>query len=472
MGKRNKEIATAQELIKDLEFDTQPLDISISQSGILNDCLSVVVLVNNTITFKKNEEIKDFPIITIYGFERVFDEELSIKNYKKEVEININASDIFLILNKLNSYIDNGPVTIEIDKIVSSSMGLLIYSTVKYFNKIVTYQFLISEWALENHSRIYNTTVIQEYNDESTVERVSAVSSSSDLSTISIILGKNYHIVLKEINSSNGHMVNNNDKYKISLRNYTRFTNNEDKRTLYSTVSSKGNRIIVSDRDERVKLRNNSNVTNLGTINSLVYDYKKEEWIFEDRFYEVNVNIRNIGEHIDINDNGDGLVTTCIYNPINTEEIKEVIYLLNRNNKGKWKRLARGVIGNNITNISLLNDSNILLAETTVKVDKEKTIKKLNCLFRDNDNLVNQAMVDSNGIYRQICLKDEYTYIGFIRFRSDVWDGAILAKNSSTNKYHLFTLKCIIADKYEHNKLDFGNFIFYPEQLRKHDLVS
>ena len=461
MGKQNKEIATAQDMVYGLKFDTQPLDISVCQSTVHSKYLNIAVLTNNTMLFKKDEDEQDYNVITLYGAckEPRYEEDTSNDYIPRNLVVDlicpISASDIYLILEKINGkeFTNNELVKVEIDKVLLSDENLLIYATVVYFNKVVTYQFMISLSDLEMNYHIYNTTIVQEYDNEEIVEKVTSVSCSSDLSTISLILGKNYHIVLRRKDELDDIGNIESTTFVSSLKNYTRFTNGEDKRTLYSTVNKEGNRVVISDRDESVRLRNNSNVTNLGTINSLVYDSKKDKWIIEDRFFEVNVNIRNIGEHVDINSNGDRLVTTCVYNPINTETTKEVIYLLNRDVKGRWKRIARGIIGDDIINISLLNDSNILLAETAVKVGEDKTIKKLNCLIREGDSLANNELVDNEGIYRQFLSSDKHEYVGFTKFRSPVWDCVVLAKNVVTDKYHLFTLKPVIVNKYSQEEL-------------------
>lgn len=452
MGKVNKEIATAQELIKDVVFDTPPLDISVHKEPKKKGGLCIAALINNTILFEKDVDEKDFPIVTLYGVEKVLSEQTGLSNLEKSLEFHVQASHIHQILKELNhsNFTDNGSVKVEIDKILLSDEGLLIYSTVAYFNKVVTYQFLLTSMELDEDLFEYKANIIQEYDSEEMAERITSVSCSANLSTISLILGRNYHIILKRKDILDDWGDVNDFSFETSLKNYTRFTNGEDKRTLYSSVNKEGNRIIVSDRDEIIKLRNNTNISNLGTINSLVYDYKKSKWMVDDRFYELNVNIRNIGEHVDINDNGDRVVTTAIYNPINTETVKDVIYVLARNARGKWKKLARGVIGNSVSKICLANDDNIILAETIVKIDEDKTIKKLNCLFREGDSLANNELVDNEGVYKQICSLDKHEYVGFIKFRSSIWDCVVLAKNLTTNKYHLFKLNCLIVN--EHNK--------------------
>lgn len=460
-----KTAVTSKYLLPDLTLDKLPLDISasviVSKLQTINKGVVVANLVNNVIEFKANEEEKNQDIISVSCFLK------KKKEVGDELKLTytgvITATDIYSILKKIygEEDIKAKNIKVEIDKIKILAEGeinlVMMFATIYYEDKISTYLFFAS--MVDESLDICEFKLIQEYENLESVQKVTSISHSEQLSTISIILGNNYHIVLKK-DKDLGNRNRFSDEqvleapYVISLKNLSRYTNNENKRTLYSSVNDVGNRIIVTDRDEEVKIRNNTNISNLGSFNSLVYDHKKSKWILEDRFFERNLNIRNLGEHVDLNKFGFKAVTSSVYSKIDEQQdiqSKDVIYLLSRTNN-KWKRLARGVIDGDVSNLKLIDDSDNLLVETIISNDsdiEEKTeFKKLSHLFREEDRLAITPLVDESGVFKQAESLDPMQYISFINLDSNIYDGLVLVKDMLSEKdvFRLFTLKTQVVN--------------------------
>ncbi len=460
-----KTAVTSKYLLSDLTLDKLPLDISasviVSNLQNINKGIVVANLVNNVIEFKANTEEKNKDIISVSCFLK------RKKDIGDELKLSytgsILASDIFSILKKIygEEDIKGKDIKVEIDKIKILSEDtinlVMMFATVYYEDKISTYLFFAS--MVDESLDICAFKLIQEYENLESVQKVTSISHSKQLSTISIILGNNYHIVLKKDKDLENKNRFTDEQvieapYAISLKNLSRYTNNENKRTLYSSVNDAGNRIIVTDRDEEVQIRNNTNISNLGSFNSLVYDHKKSKWILEDRFFERNLNIRNLGEHVDLNKFGFKAVTSSVYSKIDEQqntENKDVIYLLSRTNN-KWKRLARGVVDGDVSNLKLIDDSDNLLVETIISKDSDTEekieFKKLSHLFREEDRLAITPLVDETGIFKQVESLDPMQYISFINLDSNVYDGLVLVKDMLSEKdvFKLFTLKTQVVN--------------------------
>lgn len=430
-----KELATSINLIQDLEFDKLPLDLSVlSDSEYLDNKKNLFIgeIVNNSIDLTDLSLDKNNTIISIYDIDDT--------DYEEDIR------PLSLSVNRIIGFIEYAEheiraTKVEVDKLHFNNGELFVFITA-YFNDndIRSYMLTYDVYDLLNDYHIFSYKLIQNYDSLESIQKITSVSCSKNSSVVSLILGNNYHIVLK-FNIKNCILGGVTESaFEISLKNYSRYTNTEDKRTLYSVVNNEGNRIIVSDRDEQVKVRNNNTANNLGTVNSLVYDYKTDKWILENRFFEVNLNIRNIGKYLDVSPYGDKLLTSAVYNPINTEDNKEVIYLLSKGVKGKWGKFARGVIDGEITNLSIIKDSNEFLVETLVKVDEDKSIKKLHHLSRTKDEFINNLLTNDDGIFNQLDSLDPHEYISYFKLLNSIYDCLVLTKNTVTGKYHLFTL--------------------------------
>ena len=460
-----KTLATSKYLLSDFELNKLPLDMSASvvssKLAKYDKGINIANLLNNTIEFKANEDSENKIIVDISCFRKVKEDigdKLELSSNKL-----ILSSDIYSILNKIYSEenIKEKDIKVEIDKIklISEDTNnlLLLFTTIHYENKAYMYLFFVG--LNDDGVDISLFNLVYEYDDIQNVQKVSSVSHSKQLSTISIILGNRYHIVLKRDRKLSEKNQYSDERvlegpYVVSLKNLSRYTNSENKRTLYSSVNDAGNRIIVTDRDEEVKVRNNTNISNLGTFNSLLYDYKKSKWILEDRFFERNLNIRNLGEHVDLDKFGFKAITSSIYsiiddqqNPVN----KDVIYLLSRSGS-KWKKLARGVIDGDVSDLKLIDDYDNLLVETIINKDsntEEKTqFKKLNHLFREGDRFAITPLVDDDGVFSQIESMRPMEYISFINLDSNIYDCLVLVKDILTEEdvYKLFTLKTQVVN--------------------------
>lgn len=460
-----KTLATSKYLLSDFELNKLPLDMSASvvssKLAKYDKGINIANLLNNTIEFKAGEDFENSVVVNVSCFEKrrkeIGDE------LKLSFIMSIHSSDIYSILKKIygEEDIKEKDIKVEIDKIKLLSEDtnnlLLLFTTIYYENKAYTYLFFIGLNDVDIDVSLFN--LIHEYDDIQNIQKVTSVSYSKQLSTISIILGNNYHIVLKrdrklfEKNQYSDEKVLEGP-YIITLKNFSRYTNSEGKRTLYSSVNDAGNRIIITDRDEEVKVRNNTNISNLGTFNSLMYDYKKSKWILEDRFFERNLNIRNLGEHVDLDKFGFKAITSSVYSEIDEQQnpvSKDVIYLLSRNHD-KWKKLARGIISGDVSNLKLIDDNDNLLVETTITENKDDgethIFKKLNHLFREDDRFATTALVDDSGIFQQVESLSPMEYISFINLDSNVYDGLILVKDmlSEEDVFKLFTLKTQVVN--------------------------
>ncbi len=460
-----KTLATSKYLLSDFELNKLPLDMSASvvssKLAKYDKGINIANLLNNTIEFKAGEDFENNVVVNVTCFEKrrkEIGDELKLSSI-----MSIHSSDIYSILKKIygEEDIKEKDIKVEIDKIKLLSEDtnnlLLLFTTIYYENKAYTYLFFIGLNDVGVDVSLFN--LIHEYDDIQNIQKVTSVSYSEQLSTISIILGNNYHIVLKRDKKLSEEIHYSDEKvlegpYIISLKNFSRFTNSEDKRTLYSSVNDAGNRIIVTDRDEEVKVRNNTNITNIGTFNSLVYDHKKSKWILEDRFFERNLNIRNLGEHVDLDKFGFKAITSSVYSVIDEQQnpvSKDVIYLLSRNHD-KWKKLARGIINGDVTNLKLIDDNDNLLVETTITENKDDgethTFKKLNHLFREDDRFATTALVDDSGIFQQVESLDPMEYISFINLDSNIYDCLVLVKDMLLEEdvFKLFTLKTQVVN--------------------------
>lgn len=460
-----KTLATSKYLLSDFELNKLPLDISASavssELAKYDKGINIANLLINTIEFKAGEDFENSVVVNVSCFEK------RKKDIGDELKLtytgSILASDIYCILKKIygDEDIREKDIKVEIDKIklLSDDINnlLLLFTTVYYEQKISTYLFFVV--MVDDKIEVCAFKLIQEYENTESVQKVTSVSHSKQLSTISIILGNNYHIVLKKdkkLEKENLYFYEKILKapYVISLKNFSRYTNSENKRTLYSSVNDAGNRIIITDRDEEVKVRNNTNISNIGTFNSLRYDYKKSKWILEDRFFEKNLNIRNLGEHVDLHKFGFKAITSSVYSVIDEQQnpvSKDVIYLLSRNHD-KWKKLARGIISGDVSNLKLIDDNDNLLVETTITENKDDgethIFKKLNHLFREDDRFATTALVDDSGIFQQVESLSPMEYISFINLDSNVYDGLILVKDmlSEEDVFKLFTLKTQVVN--------------------------
>lgn len=234
-------------------------------------------------------------------------------------------------------------------------------------------------------------------NDINNIQKVSSITCSNAAGVVSVILGDTIHISLrlKPVDAERGD-TDSWYEYVKELQNIANVVNGEGRRTLYSSVSGSGNRIAIGNRDIRNKVKNNSLIATTGNITFLVYNYNKEIWEIEDTFFERNLNIIGLGEHVSLNHNGDKLITTAIYYD-DKNNIKNVIYVLAKNGSGKWTRFLREVVDRNITDLQLSNDGNKALVYTNHVLTDGVTSKGIRFFFRNKKDMVYVDLVDEYG---------------------------------------------------------------------------
>lgn len=420
-----KQVTTVKEEITDFDLEKVPYyfsSVSLSRYGILSAiCVCDGFSVNNL-----SEYGEKLPIINLYTVEKL--EESESENNITFIG-KVISSDIYnLLLNKeeLAEYSHVHISEIKLSKDGSSLLvGCVVFpDTISEITKIRTYllNFNIVDdvvQAVEYENDILNDrrqpikTLLSESNDITNYKKVTSLECSIEGHVVSIILGNDTHVCLRaKLNQIDYFTPILIDYiYVEELRNVTKVINADNERTLYSSISSSGNRIAIGNRDNRNAVKNNSVIATVGNVTFLVYNHFKKQWEVEDTYFERNLYIQNIGEYVSLNNNGDKLITTGKYIDQQGNN-KNVIYVLARDSKGKWKRFLREIVEEKITGVEISADGNKALVYILNNYGTPRVSKGLKFFFREGKDMYHINLTDESGnlVFNESDKKFDYLF--------------------------------------------------------------
>lgn len=367
---------------------------------------------------------QDFPI-SLYLIDTNFNDEVISEDLDTINITNIKVSDVFTDIITYLGHAQEEYEKVEITEIKFTHDGLMMLVGCTLYPKEVTDERKIKTYLLNYFLKdiTRNTvnveddifyreplaTLLAESNQEP--RKITSISSSGVGYVISIILNGITHILLRltkvnESDTSNLQLKNveidildnicEQYRYVKELQNTSDVYNTLGKKTVYSSVSNSGERIAIGNRDARNKINNNSLAVTIGNIVFLKYNHSKKVWVIEDTYFEKNLYITNLGEHVSINAAGDKLLTTARYLD-DKNNVKNVIYLLARDSKGKWKRFLREILDEEITGLRLSSDGNKASVYTEHNLTDGVSVKGMKFFLRDKLDMVYINVTDDNG---------------------------------------------------------------------------
>ncbi len=414
-----KQVSTLKEQAPDFDFETTPSFFS-SVPYDNKSILSAVCMANSFSIEELLANNGSLHVTNIHVTERSEDNKDSLTTRIPIIFTSLDMFNKVIVDDKLDNY---SHVDIHQVKLSKDANGLLIGCTffpkeVSDENKIRTYLIYYRIHGIwcdkeSTDSEFTNwilNTLLSESVDTTNYKSITSLECSDNGIVISLILGNDTHVCLRgKLSDDYDEVFTFITNYVEELRNTTKVINPDNERTLYSTISSSGNRIAIGNRDNRNAVKNNSVIATVGNITFLTYDYFKKQWVLEDIYFERNLYIQNMGEHVSMNRHGDKLITIARYIDEKGNN-KNVIYLLARDSKGKWKKFLREIVEEKVTGLEISSDGNKALVHVLNDYGTPRTSKGLKYFFRKDKDMYYVNLTDKEGnlIFSDVEKKFDY----------------------------------------------------------------